>query len=170
MRILHLAPLWFPVAQDSLGGVETFLTHLTRALEELGCCTTLIATGDSQTAAELVPVVPLNLCAQMGGWDCRGVCVYYQQQQLLVALQRASEFDVVHSHVGWGGYVLSGALSRPPALHTQHSPVYGDQQWFVFEHPASRSLARRRSGGLTTTPSCSSTFAHSSAGSWKTTA
>jgi glycosyltransferase involved in cell wall biosynthesis len=61
--------------------------------------------------------------------------VYYEQHQLLLALQRASEFDVVHSHVGWGGYALSGALSRPPVLHTQHNPVYGDQEWFVFEHP-----------------------------------
>jgi glycosyltransferase involved in cell wall biosynthesis len=134
MKVLHLAPLWFPVAQDSLGGVETFLTHLIRALEDLGCSSTLIASGDSQTAAELVPVIPLNLCAQMEAGSAAEY-VYYEQHQLLLALQRASEFDVVHLHIGWGGYVLSGALSRPPVLHTQHNPVYGDQEWFVCEHP-----------------------------------
>jgi molybdopterin-guanine dinucleotide biosynthesis protein A len=65
MRILHLAPLWFPVSQDSLGGIETVLTGLITALEKLGCQNTLIASGDSRTVAELVPIVPLNLHAQM---------------------------------------------------------------------------------------------------------
>jgi glycosyltransferase involved in cell wall biosynthesis len=134
MKILHLAPLWFPVAQDSLGGVETFLTHLIRALEDLGCSTTLIASGDSQTAAELVPVVPLNLCAQMEAGSAAEY-VYYEQHQLLLALKLAAEYNVVHSHVGWGGYVLSAALSGQPVLHTQHNPVYRDQEWFVSAHP-----------------------------------
>jgi glycosyltransferase involved in cell wall biosynthesis len=131
MRILHLAPLWFPVAQDSLGGRETFLAGLIEALERRGCQSTLIASGDSRTLAELVPVVPLNLYAAMAS-SLAAEYVYYEQHQLLLALERAAEFDVVHSHIGWGGYVLSGVPDlQGRILHTQHTPVYMDQEWFV---------------------------------------
>jgi glycosyltransferase involved in cell wall biosynthesis len=134
MKILHLAPLWFPVAYDSLGGVETFLTGLIAALEKQGCRNTLVATGDSRTAAELVPVVPVNLFAQMEAGTAAEY-VYYEQHQLLLALERAAEFDVIHSHLGWGGFILSGVPGIPPVLHTQHNPVYQDLKWFVGQHP-----------------------------------
>lgn len=135
MKILHLAPLWFPVSQDSLGGIETFLAELIAALEKLGCQNTLIASGDSRTQAELVPVVPRNLYAQMKAGTAAEY-EYYEQHQLLLALERAAEFDVVHSHVGWGAYVLSGVPGiRARVLHTQHNPVYRDQEWFVHQHP-----------------------------------
>ena len=28
MRVLHICPLWFPVARDSPGGIETLLAEL----------------------------------------------------------------------------------------------------------------------------------------------
>jgi glycosyltransferase involved in cell wall biosynthesis len=134
MRVLHLAPLWFPVARDSLGGVETFLAQLIEALDGLGCRNTLIASGDSRTAAELIPVAATNLYDQMGAGTA-GEYAYYEQHQVLLALARAADFDVVHSHLGWGGYVLSGAVSGTGVLHTQHNPVYHDQEWFTSQHP-----------------------------------
>lgn len=134
MKILQLAPLWFPVSKDALGGVETFLTHLIGSLERLGCRNTLVASGDSHTAAELVPATPLNLYDQMEA-GAAAEYGYYEQHQLLLALERAAEFDVVHSHIGGGGYALSGAVGWVRVLHTQHNPVYGDQEWFVSQHP-----------------------------------
>jgi glycosyltransferase involved in cell wall biosynthesis len=135
MKILHLASLWFPVSQDSLGGIETFLTGLIAALEKLGCQNTLIASGDSRTMAELVPVTPLNLCAEMKS-STAAEYVYFEQHQLLLALERVAEFDVVHSHTGWGAYVLSGVPGLGArVLHTQHNLVYRDQEWFVRQHP-----------------------------------
>ena len=131
MRVLHLAPLWFPVARDSFGGIETFLAGLITALERLGCENTLIASGDSRTPAKLVPVAPLNLYTAMET-GLAAEYVYYEQHQLLLALERASDFDVVHSHIGWGGYVLSGVPGlQTRVLHTQHIPVSGDQGWFI---------------------------------------
>ena len=135
MRVFHLAPLWFPVSRDSLGGIETFLTGLIAALEELGCQNTLIASGDSWATAELMPVVPQNLYAQMKSGTAAQYD-YYEHHQLLLALERAVEFDVVHSHIGWSAYVLSGVPGlRARVLHTQHNPVYRDQEWFVRQHP-----------------------------------
>jgi glycosyltransferase involved in cell wall biosynthesis len=127
--------LWFPVSRNSLGGIETFLTGLIDALEEAGCRNTLLATGDSCTASKLVSVVPQNLFAQAEARTAAEY-VYYEQHQLLLALELASEFDVVHSHIGWGGYVLSGVPGlKERVLHTQHNPVYADQEWFVRQYP-----------------------------------
>ena len=135
MKVLHLAPLWFRVSHESLGGIETFLTALIAALEKQGCQTTLIATGDSRTDAELVSATPANLFAEMAAkrsWEYP----YYEQHQLTQALELAGEVDVIHSHLGWGGLALSavpGIGSR--VLHTQHNPVTPDLEWFVQRHP-----------------------------------
>jgi glycosyltransferase involved in cell wall biosynthesis len=135
MRILHLAPLWFPVAQDSPGGIETFLPGLIQALGKLGCHNTLIASEESRTTADLVPAVSRNICAQMEAgtvWEYAG----YEQHQLLMALEQAAEFDVIHSHLGWGAYVLSQVPGiRERLLHTQHNAVTHDLEWFVRRHP-----------------------------------
>jgi glycosyltransferase involved in cell wall biosynthesis len=149
VKILHLAPLWFPVSQDSHGGIETFLSGLIASLEKLGCRNTLISTGDSSTVAELVPVVPQNLYEQMQAGTAAEYA-YYEQHQLLLALELAEDFDVVHSHLGWSAYVLSGVPGlRARVLHTQHNPMYQDQEWFVHRHPdmwistVSKCLARK---------------------------
>jgi glycosyltransferase involved in cell wall biosynthesis len=135
VKILHLGPLWFPVSRNAAGGRETWLAGLIGALEKIGCCNTLVASGDSQTTAELVPVVPRNLIAMMQdkvAWEH----AYYEQHQLLLALERAAKCDVIHSHLSPGAYALSG-VPRIGArvLHTQHTPVWGDMEAFVRQHP-----------------------------------
>ena len=149
MKILHLAPLPFPVSQDSHGGIETFLSGLIAALDKLGCQNTLIASGDSRTVGELVSIVPLNLYAQMQVGTAAEYA-YYEQHQLRLALELAADYDVVHSHVGWGAYVLAGVPGlQARVLHTQHNPVYQDQEWFIHRHPdiwisnVSKCLARK---------------------------
>jgi glycosyltransferase involved in cell wall biosynthesis len=135
MKILHLGPLWFPVSRDAAGGRETWLAGLIGALEKVGCRNTLLASGDSQTAAELVAVVPRNLIAMMResvAWEH----AYYEQHQLLLALERAADFDVIHSHLSPGAYALSGVPGiGARVLHTQHTPVWGDMEALVRQHP-----------------------------------
>src|SRR5687767_14002848 len=107
MRILELCPLWYPIADDAPGGIETFLSALLRALVERGCQVSALASGDSEVAAELIPVVESNLYDQMErgtAWEYE----YYEQRELLMALERAPKFDVVHSHVGPAAFALSG--------------------------------------------------------------
>ena len=135
MKILHLGPLWFPVSRDAAGGRETWLAGLISALEKLGCRNTLLAAGDSQTPAELVPVVPRYLVAMMTD-NLAGEAQYYQEHQLTLALARAAEFDVIHSHLSPGVFSLSavpGIGAR--VLHTQHTPVWQDFEWFIRQHP-----------------------------------
>jgi glycosyltransferase involved in cell wall biosynthesis len=135
VRVLHLAPLWFPVSKNAQGGIETYLAHLISALERQGCRNHLLASGDSSSEAELIEVVPMNVVSLMVKGEASEY-VYYEQELLLRALSHASDVDVVHSHVGWSGYVLSGIPQlQQRILHTQHNPVTPDLMWFVERNP-----------------------------------
>jgi glycosyltransferase involved in cell wall biosynthesis len=135
MRVLQVCPLWFPVARDSHGGIETFLTHLVSALGKLGCEVTVLASGDSQVEAELLPAGPDHVGSLMKAGAAEEYS-YYEQHQLEIALRHSSRFDLLHSHVGCGAYVLSAVDGlRGRVLHTVHTPVYRDMEWFAREHP-----------------------------------
>ncbi len=135
MKVLEVCPLWFPVSRDAPGGRETLLACLIDTLQGLNCEITYIASGDSSGQGKLVPAVPENLYDAMHAGDVKEY-IYYEQQQLRIVLERATQFDVVHSHVGGGAFLLSGIPGlRERVLHTIHSPVYPDLQWFVGRHP-----------------------------------
>jgi glycosyltransferase involved in cell wall biosynthesis len=135
VRILQLCPLWFPISKNAPGGIETLLAHLAAELRNTGCEVTLVASGDSDTTCELLPVVSENLYEQMRRSKAQEYS-YYEQLQIQIALKHASDYDVIHSHVGPTGYVLSSINGfRNRVLHTIHSPVYSDLQWFVSRNP-----------------------------------
>ncbi|MGH2755264.1 MAG: glycosyltransferase [Actinomycetota bacterium] len=136
MKILMLSPLWFPVARDSHGGIETYLPALTGALEKLGHDVSIIASGDSVLeTGKIIPVVDRNLFGEMSE-ERASEYTYFEQHALMEVLASAGAFDVVHSHFGPSAYSLSelGAL-RDRLLHTHHTPVTQDLCWFVSQHP-----------------------------------
>jgi glycosyltransferase involved in cell wall biosynthesis len=133
MRVLILAPLWFPVSRDAHGGIETFLVGLIGALAGRGCRTALAASADSRTAARLLAAAPESLHGAMG----RGAAqeyVYWEQGQLGMALRHADGFDLIHSHVGPGALALS-AVPGLRVLHTWHTEITHDFEGFVARHP-----------------------------------
>ncbi|MEO6456871.1 MAG: glycosyltransferase family 4 protein [Chloroflexia bacterium] len=143
MRVLHLAPLWYPISRDAPGGIETFLFRLVSALKKGGCAVSLIGSGDSEVEAELVPVVPEGLYSQMAAGRAAEY-VYYEQHQLALAIDlcHEREFDVIHSHIGPAAYALSAVTGiGARVLHTVHTPVYRDMEWFVSRHPNIRLSA-----------------------------
>jgi glycosyltransferase involved in cell wall biosynthesis len=135
MRVLHLAPLWYPTSEDSFGGIETYLPALIDGLAELGCEQSLLAAGDSHTGAELIPACERNVGELMdagSAWEIGP----YEQHQLTLAIELADGFDVVHSHLGWGGFALSAVDAvRGRMLHTLHNDVTPDVSWYVGRHP-----------------------------------
>ena len=132
MRILQLCPLWFPITREAPGGIETFLAALINALEKIGCHSTLLATGNSVTGSELIAVVPVGISGEMAAGRLFEY-VYYEQHQVRLALHR-QEFDLIHSHIGPGAYILS-AIASNRVLHTLHTPIYSDSTWFARQHP-----------------------------------
>lgn len=58
MRIALLGHLRFPIAEPFKGGMEAFVWHLAKGLTERGHEVDLLASGDSDSVARLVPVRP----------------------------------------------------------------------------------------------------------------
>ena len=135
MKVLFVCPLWYPIAEDSRGGIETYLPVLIRRLAELGIQIAVIGSGDSVVPeADLIPVVPASLFDQMMSGEAAEY--YYFEQHMLIEVQRRKhEFDIVHSHLGNSGFTLSALGGRPPVLHSLHSTITPDLKWFVRRHP-----------------------------------
>lgn len=135
MKVLHIAPLWFPVAQSSSGGIETFLASLIDEQLRQGCDVGLIASGDSRTGAELVPATPVNVVDAMAA-GTTSEYGYHEQQAITLALDLVYEYDVIHSHLGMSALALSTIpeLHRR-LLHTHHNEITPDIVAFVARNP-----------------------------------
>jgi glycosyltransferase involved in cell wall biosynthesis len=115
MRIAQVAPLYESVPPQLYGGTERVVSYVTEALVADGHDVTLFASGDSVTAAELVPVCERALRLDPGCVD-----PYVHHILLLEAVAaRASEFDIIHYHVDYHHFPLS--RRRPvPQVTTLH--------------------------------------------------
>jgi glycosyltransferase involved in cell wall biosynthesis len=114
LRIAQLAPPFVAVPPPRYGGTERVVALLTDELVRRGHHVTLFASGDSRTAAELVPVVPQAL------WQRReGDPVIALALALGACYGRAAEFDVVHSHLDSVAFAPA-RLCATPTLHTLH--------------------------------------------------
>ncbi len=95
MRIAQIAPLFETVPPARYGGTERVVSWLTEALVDQGHDVTLFASGDSQTRARLIPVVPH---AQRFVPNFEANTAPYARMIEMIA-RRAHEFDVLHSHI-----------------------------------------------------------------------
>jgi glycosyltransferase involved in cell wall biosynthesis len=114
LRIAQLAPPFVPVPPSKYGGTERVVSLITEELVRRGHSVTLFASGDSSTAAELVPTVPDAL------WE-RDMSNPAAALALAVGTcyGRAREFDVIHSHLDFAAYPAA-RLAPTPTLHTLH--------------------------------------------------
>ena len=115
MRIALVAPPLLPVPPVRYGGVERIVGVLAKGLVERGYDVTLFAPGDSQFAGTLVPTVPAGLWND--GFQADPSEHYRHTVEL--ALSRASEFDLFHSHLDHHGFDLA-ERSPIPVLSTLH--------------------------------------------------
>src|SRR5271169_4618802 len=95
MRIAQIAPLIESVPPRLYGGTERIVSYLTEALVALGHDVTLFASGDSVTAAELVPCVPQAIRLDANVRDT----IPYYMLMLDRVHQRSDDFDVLHFHI-----------------------------------------------------------------------
>ncbi len=110
MKIAQIAPLFESVPPKLYGGTERIVSYLTEELVRQGHDVTLFASGDSQTAARLVPCCgeALRLNPSVRDWIPHHVLMLEQVRR------RAHEFDVLHFHVD----LLHFSLFRPLAERT----------------------------------------------------
>jgi glycosyltransferase involved in cell wall biosynthesis len=107
MRIAQIAPLMESVPPRLYGGTERIVSYLTEALAALGHDVTLFASGDSITAADLVPCVPQALRLDPRIRDT----IPYYMLMLDRVRQRAHEFDILHFHIDQYHFPLFRSLA-----------------------------------------------------------
>src|SRR6188474_176472 len=97
MRIAQIAPPFQSVPPAGYGGTERVVSLLTEELVRRGHEVTLFASGDSATAARLIPTVESALWHQSAGFDPQ----VYWAITLGEVYRRAAqgEFDLIHSHL-----------------------------------------------------------------------
>ena len=105
MRIAQIAPLAEAVPPKLYGGTERVVSWLTEELVRLGHDVTLFATGDSQTAAKLVPGCEIGLRLQQVSDHTASNLVMLDNVR-----RRADEFDVIHAHID---LLADGAFPGP---------------------------------------------------------
>jgi glycosyltransferase involved in cell wall biosynthesis len=101
MKIAQIAPLVESVPPTLYGGTERVVSWLTEELVAEGHEVTLFASGDSRTAAKLVPIVPRALRL-----DGINDSTAYNIIMLDQVAARSHEFDVMHFHIDFFQYPL----------------------------------------------------------------
>jgi glycosyltransferase involved in cell wall biosynthesis len=134
MNVLQVCPLWYAVTPDAAGGIESLVASLSRHLARAGCRLTHLAPAGSDVAGDLVPVVERPLFDLMTE-GLAGVYEPYEQHELRLAIERLPHMDLVHSHIGPGGFVLSAVAGNVPVVHTLHNPISDDLIRYFRQHP-----------------------------------
>lgn len=115
MRIAQVSPLYESVPPKAYGGTERVVSFLTEELVRQGHEVTLFASGDSRTAANLVPCCERAL--RLGeGYDSRTIRHMIMFEDVA---SRAHEFDVIHSHSDYHAFPIL-SRQRTPFLTTIH--------------------------------------------------
>ena len=116
MKIAQVAPLFESVPPNLYGGTERVVSYLTEELVRLRHEVTLFASGDSQTAATLVPMSGAALRLQ--GEQIQDPIAHHIRMLELV-IQQALEFDIFHFHTDYLHFPLLRRIGIP-AITTQH--------------------------------------------------
>lgn len=108
MRIAQISPLIESVPPKLYGGTERIVSYLTEELVRQGHEVTLFASGNSETAAELVACAPAALrLAQVTD------ATPYTIMQLEKIRRRARDFDIAHFHSDFFHFPLVRSLGTP---------------------------------------------------------
>jgi glycosyltransferase involved in cell wall biosynthesis len=107
MRIAQVSPLYESVPPSRYGGTERVVSYLTEELVRRGHEVTLFASGDSETAARLVPCSERAL--RLAGCP-NSLSLAHHMVQLDQVARRAADFDLVHFHIDYIHFPLSKAL------------------------------------------------------------
>jgi len=131
MKIAQIAPLVESVPPTLYGGTERVVSWLTEELVRQGHDVTLFASGDSVTAAKLVPIVPKSL--RLAG-------IHNSTPYNIIMLDRvaamADQFDVLHFHIDFFHYPLFRRMAHKTltTLHGRQDLVELPDIYRAFPH------------------------------------
>ena len=115
LRIAQVAPPFERVPPRAYGGTERIVHGLVTELDRRGHEVTTFASGDSVIPGRHIETVPQALRPLGYGGDS----LPYMQLTLHEVLARATEFDIIHSHMEWASLLLA-RVSPVPVVSTFH--------------------------------------------------
>ena len=101
------------------GGTERVVSYLTEELVQRGHQVTLFASGDSHTAAQLVPTTKRALRHCFSLEELQGTAIPLHLAMLGDVFARADEFDVLHCHFDYWSFPFA-QLVHAPTVTTLH--------------------------------------------------
>lgn len=122
LRIAQVAPPFERVPPLAYGGTERVVHELTVELHARGHVLTTFASGDSDVPGDLVATVPAAL--RPAGYT--GEPMPYMLATMRDVLDRARDFDLIHSHLEWASLLLA-RFSPVPVVTTFHGRL--DLPW-----------------------------------------
>jgi len=143
MRIGILGPISWRVPPRHYGGWELVTHNLVEGLVARGHEVTLFATADSQTSGRLV-----SLCPRPLSEDPALPSRVYESLHTALAFEYASEFDLIHNHMGCHPVCYS-RLIPVPMVTTLHGSAAEDGSRLIYSryrdsHYVSITNAERR--------------------------
>ncbi len=132
MKIALLAPGEESVPPTKYGGTELVVSNLAETLVANGHEVYLLATGDSQTKAKLIPTFFEAIRKYPGAENPQE-----REAMKLMGLGRAIaelqklNVDIVHNHIGWR-YLPFANLYKAPTVTTLHGPLDVKYQQVVY--------------------------------------
>ena len=130
LRIGILAPPFVRVPPLRYGGTERVVASLTDELVDRGHAVTLFASGDSETRADLVPIIDRATWSDDRNTDDEAA----RTRAIGIAFRLAAErgLEIMHEHIGWHAFPVM-RLSSVPALHTAHWRLDEPDQALVYD-------------------------------------
>ncbi len=149
MKIAQVAPLYESVPPRGYGGTEGVVSYLTEELVRQGEEVTLFASGDSKTAAHLIPISRQSLRLGKAVDSLAHHIVLLEE-----VFHRIDQFDIVHFHIDYLHFPLSRRAPFPQVttLHGRLDlpdlpPVYNrfpDMPVVSVSHSQRRPLLQAR--------------------------
>ncbi|MGI6103776.1 MAG: glycosyltransferase family 4 protein [Patescibacteria group bacterium] len=136
LKIAMLAPIEEQVPPKKYGGTELIVHNLTEELASRGHDVTLLASGDSQTNVNLVPVFPkaIRTLPESKNIDVRRALSIIGAGRVVEYL-KDKEFDIVHNHIGWMFLPFAG-IAGMPVVTTFHGFLKASYEAEVYRHYA----------------------------------
>jgi len=121
LRIAHVAPVVTGIPPRKSGSVQTMTSLLTEGLVARGHDVTLFATGNSVTKATLHASFPLGYRENPAMWPWE----MYEVLNLTAAIERASDFDIIHYQPGYLplGLAFTRLCPTPVSQTIHHAPA-----------------------------------------------
>ena len=118
-RIAQIAPLWIPVPPRTYGGIELMVYNLVEELIKREYKISLIASGDSKTTAELIPIIEKGIWLEHNLKNPHASII----RLVKILFDRFRDFDLIHNHFNFFPFPLSLHSNCPLFLTTVHNPV-----------------------------------------------